>query len=376
MTKLLPLLLLLIITLTTHLTHAGRHSPLLDASTQIDDPYKFLESKPTYNSGQYDLHAKRFFQQFPEEMEYQPTVWRIPSLKRKVVYIKTDRDKIYRIGKFIANGANGVVNIGYDLTSGEKVVIKRATDDTGYHSLRNEMKQTRLHSPEMYRGKALIRDEYEITRRAYAVFKFVNGTDLWRFLLGREFNSLSDEEMSHWMMSLMESLSNNFRKTIWEKGFEHRDLRPANIMLKNVREWSEDVKEDDLQVIDFGSALYSHGTRLATDQKINDLALFFHDFLVFIYEYDDALGSRNSRRIRSFSNYSNFVNVIKHNIAEWVQIFLKDIKKESNDVKVTIKQLMNLLAKFTRGMLKTDHSMLGGDRFTDLLAYEKYLFPY
>ena len=183
----------------------------------------------------------------------------------------------YFVGESIGSGGFGITYVGFDLKLEKKILIK----ETFYHglfkrnvnnkdnpeplkvtygkdfSLERIMQKTKkecvsLSEAEGFNNIVKVYDWFSENNTAYIITEFINGVTLDERIL--EKGCYSWGELYKQLKPLMKSL-----EKLHKKGIIHRDIKPQNIMIKNI---SDD--EEEFILIDFGLARSVEAGTLST----------------------------------------------------------------------------------------------------------------
>lgn len=242
------------------------------------------------------------------------------------MYFRTEADNVYRIGKFIASGANGIVNEAFRIGKNgrvlEKLVVKRPLDDMdSFHELIAEVQGSKLHSPNRY--KDFLAVTTESGTRSYAVFEFLNGRNLDSVLRDQVFTASSIVFMRETILDFMEQLASTAKAELWDKGMSHGDFRAANIMVEKF--YSKNSSLRKIHFIDFGRAqVTENNTPITLRWRLYDMSYFFFDFIQYLEMYER--GSQNSRFQKPIQDalYGKLMQVVKTDLWRWVYVFLQE----------------------------------------------------
>ncbi len=176
-------------------------------------------------------------------------------------------DGRYIVGESIGSGGFGITYVGFDLKLEKKILVK----ETFYHglfkrnvndidnpqplkvtygrdfSLDNIMRKTKKECVSLSEAESLnnivkVYDWFSENNTAYIITEFIDGVTLDERVL--EKGCYSWGELYQQLKPLMKSL-----EKLHKKGIIHRDIKPQNIMIKNI---SDD--EEEFILIDFGLA--------------------------------------------------------------------------------------------------------------------------
>lgn len=183
----------------------------------------------------------------------------------------------YFVGESIGSGGFGITYVGYDTKLEKKILIKETFYNGLFRrnvfdsdnpeplkvtygndfSLDEIMRKTRKECVSLSEGEGLnnivkVYDWFSENNTAYIITEFINGITLYDRV--REQGRYSWEEYYSKVKQLMISLS-----TLHKKGIVHRDIKPMNIMIRNVNGLGE-----EFVLIDFGLARYMETKTIAS----------------------------------------------------------------------------------------------------------------
>ena len=213
--------------------HKGMHN--LSGVFLNEEPIKEINGKKFYSfSIQYPKKTRYYFVE--KESEYK--VW-IEKLKVATGY--TNLTDIYEISSKIGNGKFGLIKLGINKKTGQKVAIKiMCKKDMSNQDL--ELMRTEIEILKICQHPNIIQlyDVFENTDYFYIIMEYCSGGDFFSYLEKRKFR-LPENQACRIMHKMCAAVY-----YIHSYGIAHRDLKPENVLM------TSDEENADIRILDFG----------------------------------------------------------------------------------------------------------------------------
>ena len=213
--------------------HKGMHN--LSGVFLQEEPVKELGGKKYFSfSIQYPKKTRYYY--IEKEEDYKQ--W-IEKLKIATGY--TNLTDIYEISSKIGNGKFGLIKVGINKKTGQKVAIKiLCKKDMTNQDL--ELMRTEIEILKICQHPNIIQlyDVFENTDYFYIIIEYCKGRDLFSYLEKRRFRLQEDQacRIMHKMCAAV--------YYIHSYGIAHRDLKPENVLM------TSDDDDADIRILDFG----------------------------------------------------------------------------------------------------------------------------
>ena len=213
--------------------HKGMHN--LSGVFLNEEPIKEINGKKFFSfSIQYPKKTRYYFVE--KESEYK--VW-IEKLKAATGY--TNLTDIYEISSKIGNGKFGLIKLGINKKTGQKVAIKiMCKKDMSNQDL--ELMRTEIEILKICQHPNIIQlyDVFENTDYFYIIMEYCSGGDFFSYLEKRKFR-LPENQACRIMHKMCAAVY-----YIHSYGIAHRDLKPENVLM------TSDDENADIRILDFG----------------------------------------------------------------------------------------------------------------------------
>ena len=215
-------------------SHRGMHN-LSGLFIQVEEA-KVFEGKKYYCFGVV-YPAKTRIYYCTDEKEYKG--W-IENLKKATGY--TNLLDLYDVKQKLGNGKFGLVKLGVNKQTKEKVAIK-IMNKTKMDSSDIELMRTEIEILKICQHPNIIRlyDIFENIDYIYIIMEYCPGGDLFSYLENRNFK-LSEERAAVLMKKMCDAVF--YFQSFF--GVIHRDLKPENILM------TSDNDDGDIRILDFG----------------------------------------------------------------------------------------------------------------------------
>ena len=215
-------------------SHRGMHN-LSGLFIQVEEA-KVFEGKKYYSfSVVYPAKTRIYY--CTDENEYKG--W-IENLKKATGY--TNLLDIYEVKQKLGNGKFGLVKLGVNKQTKEKVAIK-IMNKSKMDSSDIELMRTEIEILKICQHPNIIRlyDIFENIDYIYIIMEYCPGGDLFSYLENRNFK-LSEERAAILMKKMCDAVF--YFQSFF--GVIHRDLKPENVLM------TSDKDDGDIRILDFG----------------------------------------------------------------------------------------------------------------------------
>jgi calcium-dependent protein kinase len=225
------------------------------------DLYFFKNKGDSKHKGMHNLNG--LFLQKEKSVNYEGTIYYSFSVvyptKTRIYYCKDEKEynewveklkvatgytnllDIYEVKNKLGSGKFGLVKLGIDKKTGEKVAIK-IMKKSSMDSSDLELVRTEIETLKICQHPNIIRlyNVFENADYLYIIMEYCSGGDLFSYLENRNFR-LSEKRASTIIhkMSTAVYYMHSF-------GVVHRDLKPENVLM------TSDDDEGDIRILDFG----------------------------------------------------------------------------------------------------------------------------
>ena len=229
------------------LSHRGMHN-LSGLFIKVEEAKMFDNKKYFCFSVVYPAKTRMYY--CDDEKQYKE--W-IDNLKKATGY--TNLLDIYDVKEKLGNGKFGLVKLGINKHTKEKVAIKimnkKKMDSSDIELMRTEIEILKIcQHPNIIR----LYDIFEIIDYIYIIMEYCPGGDLFSYLEQRKFK-ISEERAAIIMNKICEAVF-YFQSYF---GVIHRDLKPENVLLTS----SSD--DSDIRILDFGLSKISTPNEKCTE---------------------------------------------------------------------------------------------------------------
>ena len=229
------------------LSHRGMHN-LSGLFIKVEEAKMFDNKKYFCFSVVYPAKTRMYY--CDDEKQYKE--W-IDNLKKATGY--TNLLDIYDVKEKLGNGKFGLVKLGINKHTKEKVAIKimnkKKMDSSDIELMRTEIEILKIcQHPNIIR----LYDIFEIIDYIYIIMEYCPGGDLFSYLEQRKFK-ISEERAAIIMNKICEAVF--YFQTYF--GVIHRDLKPENVLLTS----SSD--DSDIRILDFGLSKISTPNEKCTE---------------------------------------------------------------------------------------------------------------
>ena len=229
------------------LSHRGMHN-LSGLFVQVEQAQIFEDK--TYYAFSVVYPAKTRIYYCDNEKQYKE--W-IQNLKKATGY--TNLLDIYEVKQKLGNGKFGLVKLGINKQTKEKVAIKimnkKKMDSSDIELMRTEIEILKIcQHPNIIR----LYDIFENVDYIYIIMEYCPGGDLFSYLEKRKFRI--PEERAAIIMNKMCNAVFYFQSYF---GVIHRDLKPENILM------TSDGDDGDIRILDFGLSKISTPNEKCTE---------------------------------------------------------------------------------------------------------------
>jgi serine/threonine protein kinase len=162
----------------------------------------------------------------------------------------------YKLAQKVGKGALGIVRLGIDKETGEKVAVKVIDLRHSTHEMLEREVNTLRELTEQYGGHPNViglKGVYQNSKALYIVTDFVGGGELFDHLSSS--GAYSEKLACSLLLQVAKAIS-----FLHKHNYCHGDLKPENLVLSN-----SDINKASLKVIDFGCS--SRGTQAKGAKK-------------------------------------------------------------------------------------------------------------
>ena len=229
------------------ISHRGMHN-LSGLFVKVEEA-KILDNKTYYCfSVVYPARTRMYF--CDDEKQYKD--W-VENLKKATGY--TNLLDIYEVKQKLGNGKFGMVKLGINKLTKEKVAIKimnkKKMDTSDIELMRTEIEILKIcQHPNIIR----LYDIFENIDYIYIIMEYCPGGDLFSYLEKRKFQI--PEERAAVIMNKMCEATFYFQSYF---GVIHRDLKPENVLM------TSDGDDGDIRILDFGLSKISTPNEKCTE---------------------------------------------------------------------------------------------------------------